>query len=179
MAVVLVNPADVQISDQSVKLRFPVVRFTGTLFNLAALLSGSATVSPNGNIADVFQFNLPKFPRQPKFYEISYKYKGSAIVDNSVTPNLDPKIYLHAESIKSESTARITYDGTGALEDWILKGQKVYRSQDSLEKIQIPAIGFYYSVDMASFGVSTIYAPSVLGTHVVQLYLGLSIHGHY
>lgn len=179
MAILPVNPSDVQIADQAVRLRYPVVRFAGTLFNLAAVLSGSAIVSPNGNSADIFQFNLPKFPRQPKFYEIEYNYEGSVLVDNSRTPSLDPKIYLHSESIKSESTARITYDGTGSLEDWILKGQKVYKSQDSLEKIQMASIGYYYSVDMASFGVTTLYVPTVLGSHLIQLYLGLFIHGRY
>lgn len=179
MAVLNVNPFDVQYDEQAARLRFPVRENVSTGNTLANIFAGDGVVSPLGNPADQWRYNVPKLPKQPKRYEVEYLMHAAARLDNSVTAGLDPKVRLSPQSIRSQSSNPINYDGRGSSEDWIANGARVVLAQDSLERIQIPPFVFFYALDMENFSDSIIYAPSVGGPHSVILYLQVMVHAFF
>jgi len=180
MANVIVSPVQINQNAQGVTIEYAQTNFlTPVPISLALLFGGVNTLAPNGNAADSFVYNLPRFTRRPRSIYLENLFTAKAITSNTVTAGLNPSIHLYVNSVQSlPGQTTIRFDGRGAQNEFLPISGKKNLGMDALSKITVGQLTFIYSFNNADFSSSALFAPSLV-VNQIALYSNMTVHVQY
>jgi len=177
MADLAQSPLTISQNEAGVSIQFPAQLWIQPGTSLANVYTGNAVVSPLGNPADRFVYNLPRLSKSAKVIQIAPEFNQEVLIQNIVTPGLNPSIKLDFLGIRAPTSADlILYDGRGALNDGFINRNPKFLNADSLNQIIISNLLLVYNLRLADFAPNAIFSPDLAAGNFVRLYMQMNVY---